>query len=1124
MESNALVKTLTVDAYNYYCSAKKYYMENELEGALINFLLALNNLKNVKKVLGAAAAATPLSCDDPSQCISTCDGVEDVNQGADQAIAKILSYVRPLQEQLKRIKNERAFGQKKDDEVPCKDVRQVLLEGDDAAITFDDVSGQDAPKNQIRNGILYPLLYPRLFPNLSKGILFYGPPGTGKTLLARAFVNQLQIEADKADDVRIRLILYAPKGSDLKGKYVGETEKKISAYFKCASAAATSCAASTNNKVVSVIFIDEVEAIAGNRSEDPIMTTSVNALLQEMDGVVGNPNVVVMAATNYPWKLDEAVLRRFDTKIYIKLPTATDIVVSIKTEFTNKFLKKALKSTVTKKKTDPADIDPTTVLSEVQNKCSAASGGTLCQNDTICLQKFTGSSSTMLKPVEIFNFYRQKYFSTLDDQTLTRFATQLQSLNFSGGDVSNLCKKVFKSMGDEARRNGRFTPTPMEDPTKLVINATNPKQVDYQLVPSVCGGEFMFHLFDPKNGISTNTDELDYSKCIFLYKNSQFLSNRVNKIEQVPQQQQQQQQEKFYEADNTTKISNQAMRNAAEAATIERERAIPQTDDSTINTIVNMTSDDLLLNDTSSSSRINDVFVDLECVPFKQFGTAAAFIEKLCNSISLLISCRNDSQKCFYISLDDLHTAEGNKSEIPDIRILIKQVLNRNDKITHFNIKKDIFVLISLSNTRMNEWYNPYNVGGTVRGATGKVLSWLSWLNFINPAPINFDIGNMTPEETVKKDYYAKLTALKDAPETLMEQIYMQATHIICLEEQFETKTTQSKIFALSALNIQGNQSKFYKCLSRGDLFNEKTTTCKTLISMFRVVQQSVLIEDKTLKSTRAQVTAEVVQPLRKIMDTSKTLNDIVFHSGLLPAQKFSFLLDSDTKTTPSGASTPLEYKNTLKTLREAAAAAATAVKTFEISTNVLGFNLEEQEEEQKQEEQEQKQGGEEPFQYNMLFMIKDIDAAMATTLMATKILNFIQSSSSYGYQAVPADAELSYDNTDNTTNVICKIGEKWFPTYTFQTLHENEPSVAKLTQDKTCLMYKTGGDSEANKQETTCAEDETNATRKITLNANISYFTEAINFRGNVDSIKPTVQIEAVQALDDYAANKKKK
>jgi hypothetical protein len=55
------------------------------------------------------------------------------------------------------------------------------------------------------------------------------------------------------------------------------------------------------------------------------------------------------------------------------------------------------------------------------------------------------------------------------------------------------------------------------------------------------------------------------------------------------------------------------------------------------------------------------------------------------------------------------------------------------------------------------------------------------------------------------------------------------------------------------------------------------------------------------------------------------------------------------------------------------------------------------------------------------------------------------------------------------------------------------------------------------------CAEDETNATRKITLNAHISYFTEAINFRGNVDSVKPTVQIETVQALNDYAENKKK-
>jgi SpoVK/Ycf46/Vps4 family AAA+-type ATPase len=179
-----------------------------------------------------------------------------------------------------------------------------------------------------------------------------------------------------------------------------------------------------------------------------------------------NPNVVVMATTNYPWKLDETVLCHFDTKIYIKLPTATDICMIIKTEFTNNFIKKAL---------------------------AAPGGGDGDDNKA-------AAAAAALKPVQIFNFYRDKYFpTTLSDDNLMTLASQLEQLLFSGADVSHLCKIVFTSMGDEARRDGRFTPTTMEDPKTLVMNPQT-KQVESasNVKSAAYDQDFIFHLFNPE--------------------------------------------------------------------------------------------------------------------------------------------------------------------------------------------------------------------------------------------------------------------------------------------------------------------------------------------------------------------------------------------------------------------------------------------------------------------------------------------------------------------------------------------------------------------------------------------------------------------------------------------------
>jgi SpoVK/Ycf46/Vps4 family AAA+-type ATPase len=222
---------------------------------------------------------------------------------------------------------------------------------------FDTVFGLDEAKRLMRNGLISPLKYPKLFgESLTKGILLYGVGGTGKTSIVKAAVNQLQVE-----DPSVKVLFFAPTGADLKGKYVGESEKRISSLYSCASRMACkmtkksmrttqsskglgrnpsnnlnnnsndlSAVSPVNSPVItyiSVIFIDEVEAVAGDRSKDEsgIMKTTVNSLLQAIDGINSYPNVVTIAVTNLPQDLDQAFLRRFTNTIYIDVPEATTI-------------------------------------------------------------------------------------------------------------------------------------------------------------------------------------------------------------------------------------------------------------------------------------------------------------------------------------------------------------------------------------------------------------------------------------------------------------------------------------------------------------------------------------------------------------------------------------------------------------------------------------------------------------------------------------------------------------------------------------------------------------------------------------------------------------------------------
>ncbi len=175
-------------------------------------------------------------------------------------------------------------------------------------IGYDSVAGLDEQKQSVREAIELPLNSPELFKKVGveppKGILLVGPPGCGKTLLAKAVANHTEATF-------IRMV-----GSELAQKYIGEGGRMVRELFSLAK-----------EKAPSIIFLDEIDAIGakrldGSTSGDREVQRTLMQLLAELDGFDVLENVKIIAATNRPDILDEALLRpgRFDRVIEIPIP------------------------------------------------------------------------------------------------------------------------------------------------------------------------------------------------------------------------------------------------------------------------------------------------------------------------------------------------------------------------------------------------------------------------------------------------------------------------------------------------------------------------------------------------------------------------------------------------------------------------------------------------------------------------------------------------------------------------------------------------------------------------------------------------------------------------------------
>ncbi|MGB7404276.1 MAG: CDC48 family AAA ATPase [Pacificimonas sp.] len=172
-------------------------------------------------------------------------------------------------------------------------------------VTYDDIGGLGDTIDQVREMVELPLRHPELFQRLGvdppKGVLLHGPPGTGKTRLARAVANE-----SEAHFLQIA-------GPEIIGGGYGESEKRLREIFEEA-----------DQNAPSIIFIDEIDSITPKRDEarGEMERRLVATLLTLMDGISPRQNTVVIAATNRPDSIDEALRRpgRFDREIVIGVP------------------------------------------------------------------------------------------------------------------------------------------------------------------------------------------------------------------------------------------------------------------------------------------------------------------------------------------------------------------------------------------------------------------------------------------------------------------------------------------------------------------------------------------------------------------------------------------------------------------------------------------------------------------------------------------------------------------------------------------------------------------------------------------------------------------------------------
>ncbi|MEM0112066.1 MAG: AAA family ATPase [Fervidicoccaceae archaeon] len=222
-------------------------------------------------------------------------------------VSTYLEMIKSYEKRIQQLQNDaEAVGESRTKGSEKKDLLEDIVLAQKPNVKFDDIADLRDAKQAITEAIIYPIKRPDLFPlGWPRGILLFGPPGCGKTMLAAAVANEVN-----------GYFLYVD-AANIMSKWLGEAEKNVSKIFKFAR---------EKNEEGSpvIIFIDEIDALLGTFSGEIGGEVRVrNQFLKEMDGIQDKDkkfHIYVIGATNKPWQLDEAFIRRFNKRIFIPLP------------------------------------------------------------------------------------------------------------------------------------------------------------------------------------------------------------------------------------------------------------------------------------------------------------------------------------------------------------------------------------------------------------------------------------------------------------------------------------------------------------------------------------------------------------------------------------------------------------------------------------------------------------------------------------------------------------------------------------------------------------------------------------------------------------------------------------